>query len=131
MKLPPNNTKIVATIGPVSNAPEVLEQMIRAGMNVARLNFSHGEFAEHQQNIEHIRSAAKAVGKRVAIIANGSAYAVLSNTTIFDNQSAASASGRFWVLNSCSGETRSFVRPIVPQNPRFQQNMSLAPSITS
>jgi pyruvate kinase len=70
MKLPPNKTKIVATIGPVSKTPEVLEQMIRAGMNVARLNFSHGEFAEHQQNIGHIRSAAKAVGKRVAIMAD-------------------------------------------------------------
>ena len=70
MKLPPNKTKIVATIGPASSTPEVLEQMIRAGMNVARLNFSHGDFAEHQQNIGHIRSAAKAAGKRVAIMAD-------------------------------------------------------------
>ena len=70
MKLPTNKTKIVATIGPVSNTPEVLEQMIRAGMNVARLNFSHGEFAEHQQNIRNIRSAAKTVGQRVAIMAD-------------------------------------------------------------
>ena len=70
MKLPPNKTKIVATIGPASSTPEVLEQMIRAGMNVARLNFSHGDFAEHEQNIGHIRSAAKAAGKRVAIMAD-------------------------------------------------------------
>jgi len=70
MKLPPNKTRIVATIGPASKTPEVLEHMIRAGMNVARLNFSHGEFAEHQQNIANIRSAAKAVGQRVAIMAD-------------------------------------------------------------
>lgn len=70
MKLPPNKTKIVATIGPASNTPEVLERMIRAGMNVARLNFSHGDFTEHQRSIGHIRSAAKAAGKRVAIMAD-------------------------------------------------------------
>ena len=68
--LPPNKTKIVATIGPASSSPAVLEQMIRAGMNVARLNFSHGEFAAHRQNIENIRAAAKSVGRSVAIMAD-------------------------------------------------------------
>ena len=47
MSLPTHKTKIVATIGPASRSPEILEAMIRAGMNVARLNFSHGDFAEH------------------------------------------------------------------------------------
>ncbi len=70
MSLPRNKTKIVATIGPASSAPAVLEQMIRAGMNVARLNFSHGEFATHQQNIETIRTAAKAAGRPVAVMAD-------------------------------------------------------------
>jgi pyruvate kinase len=65
--LPPNKTKIVATIGPASSPPQVLEQMIRAGMNVARLNFSHGEFTAHQQNIENIRAAAKRAGRSVTI----------------------------------------------------------------
>jgi len=65
-----NKTRIVATIGPASNSPEVLERMIRAGMNVARLNFSHGEFATHRQNIENIRAASKAVGRPVAIMAD-------------------------------------------------------------
>jgi pyruvate kinase len=65
-----NRTKIVATIGPASNSPPVLEQMIRAGMNVARLNFSHGEFSAHRQNIGHIRAAAKAAGRPVAIMAD-------------------------------------------------------------
>src|SRR5688572_5786659 len=70
MALPPNKTKIVATIGPASNSPAVLEQIIRAGMNIARLNFSHGEFETHRQNIERIRVAAKIVGRPVAIMAD-------------------------------------------------------------
>ncbi len=68
--LPPNKTKIVATIGPASSSPEVLERMIQAGMNVARLNFSHGEFAAHQQNIVTLRAAARAVGRPIAIMAD-------------------------------------------------------------
>ena len=68
--LPPNKTRIVATIGPASHTPPVLERMIRAGMNVARLNFSHGEFITHQQNIENIRAASRSVGQPVAIMAD-------------------------------------------------------------
>ena len=70
MNLPTHKTKIVATIGPASQAPETLAQMIRAGMNIARLNFSHGEFAGHRQVIENIRAASAQVGRRVAIMAD-------------------------------------------------------------
>jgi pyruvate kinase len=70
MMLPPNKTRIVATIGPASSSPAVLEKMIRAGMNVARLNFSHGEFATHLQSITNLRAAAKAAGQPVAIMAD-------------------------------------------------------------
>jgi pyruvate kinase len=70
MKLPTNKTKIVCTIGPASESPGVIEQMIRAGMNVARLNFSHGTFASHTKIIENIRSAARASGRRVSIMAD-------------------------------------------------------------
>ncbi|WP_208592258.1 pyruvate kinase [Gracilibacillus suaedae] len=61
-------TKIVCTIGPASEAEEKLEQLIEAGMNVARLNFSHGDFDEHGARIKNIRSAAKKLGKTVAIL---------------------------------------------------------------
>lgn len=61
-------TKIVCTIGPASDSPEVLEHLIREGMDVARLNFSHGTQAEHAGRIRAIRDIAKRVGKPVAIL---------------------------------------------------------------
>ena len=68
--LPRNKTKIVATIGPASESPEMLERLTRAGLNVARLNFSHGDFAGHAERIQRIRSASAAVGRPVAIMAD-------------------------------------------------------------
>ena len=70
MSLRLQKTKIVATIGPACDAPPVLEQMIRAGMSVARLNFSHGTFDEHAARIERLRAAAKAVGREIALMAD-------------------------------------------------------------
>lgn len=63
-------TKIVCTIGPASREPEVLEALIRAGMNVARLNFSHGDPAFHAENIRRLRAAAEKVGQPVGILAD-------------------------------------------------------------
>ena len=70
MLLPNHKTKIVATIGPASESPEMLERLIRAGLNVARLNFSHGDFTAHAERIARIRAAEKATGQRVAIMAD-------------------------------------------------------------
>jgi pyruvate kinase len=67
---PTHKTKIVATIGPASELPEMLERLIRAGLNVARLNFSHGDFAHHGELVKRIRAAAAAAGRRVAIMAD-------------------------------------------------------------
>jgi len=54
MRLPDHKTKIVATIGPASEAPEMLERLVHAGLNVARLNFSHGDFSGHAERIRRI-----------------------------------------------------------------------------
>lgn len=61
-------TKIVCTIGPASESVEKLVELIEAGMNVARLNFSHGDYEEHGQRIQNIREAAKRTGKTIAIL---------------------------------------------------------------
>lgn len=61
-------TKIVCTIGPASETVEKLTELIEAGMNVARLNFSHGDHDEHAARIQNIREASKNTGKTVAIL---------------------------------------------------------------
>ena len=63
-------TKIVATIGPASESPEVMRQMIEAGMDVARINFSHGDIGSHQPVMDNLRQAAPAVGRRLTILAD-------------------------------------------------------------
>ena len=65
-----HKTKIIATIGPASASPAVMEDLIRAGMDVARLNFSHGTFDDQRRNIENLRVAAHTVGRDVAILAD-------------------------------------------------------------
>ena len=61
-------TKIVCTIGPASESVETLVQLIEAGMNVCRLNFSHGDHDEHLARIKNIREASQITGKMVAIL---------------------------------------------------------------
>src|SRR4051794_6206015 len=61
-------TKIVATIGPASRDPEVLARMVEAGMDVARLNFSHGSAEEHAETARLVREAAGRAGRQVAIL---------------------------------------------------------------
>ncbi len=65
-----NKTKIVCTIGPASDSPEVLARMMQAGMNIVRLNFSHGDFDGHKAMIERIRAVERETGSRVAIMAD-------------------------------------------------------------
>ncbi len=61
-------TKIVCTIGPKTESKEMLTKLANAGMNVMRLNFSHGDFAEHGQRIDNLREVMAATGKQLAIL---------------------------------------------------------------
>ncbi|TAL72543.1 MAG: pyruvate kinase [Burkholderiaceae bacterium] len=68
--MPRRSTKIVATLGPASSDPAMLEQMIRAGVNVVRLNFSHGKAQDHIDRATLVREAAQRAGLEVAIMAD-------------------------------------------------------------
>jgi len=68
MKL--TKTKVLATIGPACSSPEILEKMVLEGMNLCRLNFSHGAHEDHQKVIQNIRMIDKKLGTNIAIIAD-------------------------------------------------------------
>ena len=68
--LPGHHTKIVCTIGPASDSLPTLKEMIKKGMNVARLNLAHGTPEEHRARIERIRAASRTTGRRVLILAD-------------------------------------------------------------
>ena len=61
-------TKIVCTIGPKSEPKEMMTKLVDAGMNIIRLNFSHGDFEEHGNRIKTLREIVKETGKNVAIL---------------------------------------------------------------
>jgi pyruvate kinase len=66
----PTRTRIVATLGPATDRPGVLEAMLRAGLDVARINFSHGSADEHCRRIDAFRAAARAIGVFAAVLAD-------------------------------------------------------------
>lgn len=61
-------TKIVATLGPATDSPEVIEQLLLAGVNVVRLNFSHGNIDDHQRRVDTVRSAARRLGRHIGVL---------------------------------------------------------------
>lgn len=65
--LPTKKTRIVCTIGPASNSVAVLVELIRSGMNIARINFAHGDLDSHRETIANVRAAAREAGQRVAL----------------------------------------------------------------
>jgi len=65
-----NKSKIVCTIGPASESLEVMCRLIEAGMNIARLNFSHGDFSAHKRVIDNLRTASTKTGRRLTIMAD-------------------------------------------------------------
>ena len=60
----------MCTLGPASSAPERLVELVKAGMDVARLNMSHGDYSDHKANLDNVRAASTSVGRPVGVLAD-------------------------------------------------------------
>lgn len=103
-------TKIVATIGPATENKQIMERLIKAGANVVRLNFSHGSYTEHQDEVDLIREISKKIGGPVAILQDLSGPKIRIGD--FYKESVVLKNGRKFILTTqnCVGdEDRVFV----------------------
>ncbi len=110
-------TKIVCTIGPATESAEKLEELVNAGMNVMRLNFSHGDFAEHQNRVNNLRKVIKKTGKPVAILQDLSGPKIRIGT--FSTERVQLKEGNFFTLtteNIVGDETKAYINyPTFPE----------------
>lgn len=93
-----HRTKIIATLGPASDDPAVLAAMIDAGMDLARINFSHGTIEQHQKRIELIRSLAKEKNKQIGVIADLQGPKI--RIAKFKNKSVTLKNGAHFILDT-------------------------------
>lgn len=103
-------TKIVATIGPATEDKKMLENLALAGMDAVRLNFSHGDFAEHQKRLDLVRSVSEKIGKTVAVIQDLGGPKIRIGD--FYKESIVLKNGRSFILSTekCAGnENKVFV----------------------
>jgi len=98
-----NKTKIVATLGPASNSPTIIKKLIKSGVNVFRLNFSHGSHSDHKKNHDNIRSAAKELGRIVGILMDLQGPKIRVGT--FENESIELIQGHSFCL-SCERDEK-------------------------
>jgi len=98
-----NKTKIVATLGPASNSPTIIKKLIKSGVNVFRLNFSHGSHSDHKKNHDNIRSAAKELGRIVGILLDLQGPKIRVGT--FENESIELIQGHSFCL-SCETDEK-------------------------
>lgn len=112
-------TKIVCTFGPVSRSPETLEQLIRAGMDVARLNFSRGTKPEHLEVITAVRRIAARLGRPIAILQDLARLKIRIGE-VASGAVTLGASAPFTLmprLSSPVGRYRPTGRPVPPRSP--------------
>ncbi len=121
-------TKIVCTIGPASGSSKVVEDLIREGMDVARLNFSHGSYEEHSRAIRYVREASLKLRKPVAILQDLSGPKI--RTGLIQKEPVLLEEGTTFTLTSrhIPGNERevSITYPLLPQKVKSGQVILLA-----
>jgi pyruvate kinase len=98
----PRATKIVATLGPASSSPEVLDRMIRAGVDVVRMNFSHGKAQDHIDRATLVREVARRAGREVAIMADLQGPKIRVGK--FEGDKTLLEAGQSFILDAASSE---------------------------
>lgn len=110
-------TKIVATIGPATESQEMLTKLVDAGLNVMRLNFSHGDHAEHQNRVDNLRAVMKKTGQHIAILQDLSGPKIRIGD--FATERVQLKEGSFFTLTTekiVGDETRAHINyPTLPQ----------------
>lgn len=110
-------TKIVATIGPATESQETLTKLVDAGLNVMRLNFSHGDHAEHQNRVDNLRAVMKKTGQHIAILQDLSGPKIRIGD--FATERVQLKEGSFFTLTTekiVGDETRAHINyPTLPQ----------------
>lgn len=111
-----SRTKIVCTVGPACDSPSMLEELINAGMHVARLNFSHGTLSDHEDNIKNIRLISSRLKKPVAIIQDLSGPKIRIGT-LYQESISLKAGDQFTLTNKViegNEKTASVTYPLLP-----------------
>ena len=114
-------TRIVATLGPATDPPGVLEGLLRAGMNVARINFSHGKRADHERRIGALRAAAESVGCDVAVLADLSGPKV--RVRGFRNGPVTLQAGAHFTIDGALGEHDGDEQAVGTDYPQLAQDV--------
>jgi pyruvate kinase len=109
------SAKIVCTLGPASNSLEMIDRLMRAGMDVARLNFSHGTHADHAQTIKHLREVSARIAKPIAILADLQGPKIRTGALVDKRPVRLCAGQRFTIsiidrLGTSSGVSTTFKR---------------------
>lgn len=105
-------TKIICTLGPASDTEEVIKELILAGMDVARINFSHGEYSEHKHKADTVKKLRAELGVHTALLLDTKGPEIRLKT--FENGKAVLAAGAPFSLymDGRPGNERAFLSPI-------------------
>lgn len=115
---PMRRTKIVATIGPASDSPEVIERLLTAGMDVARLNFSHGTHEEHARRIQILRDIAARKERPLALLQDLQGPKICTGPLIDRKPVMLRAGDRFTITTRQAPGTASLVSTTYAALPR-------------
>src|SRR6056300_348793 len=116
----PRRTKIVATLGPATDDPKTLDELIAAGVDVVRLNMSHGSYEEHQRRAEWVRDRARASGRQVGVLIDLQGPKI--RIARFENDDIKLAIGDKFIIDTAGIKRKVIKSAWVPVTQRYMMN---------